>query len=78
MQAADVLRYGLFLGCSAMFLITFFYLRQRRLFWWEFLLWGMLALCLPILGPFMVIASQPGKRAVHPAWRNARMQRRRG
>jgi hypothetical protein len=44
-------------------LLAAFYLRQRRMPFLAFLSWGLLALLLPVLGPYLVIASKPGKRA---------------
>jgi hypothetical protein len=76
MHAADILRYGLLLGCACMVLIAMLYLRQRRLFWWEYLIWGLLAVGLPLLGPFLVILSQPGKSRGRQLGWNMRWQRR--
>jgi hypothetical protein len=41
-------------------LLAVFYLRKRQLSWFEYLFWGLLALIIPVLGPFVVIASKPG------------------
>lgn len=60
MSAADVLRILLFLDVLGMALLAAFYLRRRELSWWAYLLWGLVALLIPILGPFLVIASRPG------------------
>ena len=45
----------------AMLVLAFFYLRRRQLCWHEYILWGILALILPVLGPFLVIATRPGE-----------------
>lgn len=44
------------------FVLTLFYIRYRRCSRRETLLWGMLALVIPILGPFFVIAARPGPK----------------
>ena len=36
------------------------YLRRRELETWEYIAWGLLAFILPVLGPFIIIASRPG------------------
>ena len=36
------------------------YLRRRKLETWEYIAWGILAIIVPVLGPFIVIASRPG------------------
>jgi hypothetical protein len=38
------------------------YLRYRRCSAFEFVLWGILAFILPVIGPFFVIAARPGPR----------------
>ena len=42
-------------------MVAVLYLRQRKLSTLAFVLWGTLALVLPVLGPFLVIVSRPGK-----------------
>ncbi len=44
------------------FVLALFYMRYRRLTRAEFALWGMLALLVPVFGPFFVIAARPGPR----------------
>ena len=46
----------------ASFGLAISYLLYRRCTALEIVLWGSLALCLPVLGPFFVIAAQPGPR----------------
>ncbi len=65
MSAADVLRLLLFLDVFGMALLAAFYLRRRELSWWAYLAWGLVALLIPILGPFLVIASRPGRPRVN-------------
>jgi hypothetical protein len=36
-------------------------LRRRTMSTQEYLLWGLLAVLLPVLGPYLVISSRPGK-----------------
>jgi hypothetical protein len=69
MTAPDFMRALLLLNIFSMAFLAVFYLRQRSLSWLAFLGWGLLAVLVPILGPFMVIASHPGR---FPANRRAR------
>lgn len=55
-----ILRLWLFVCLFGMVMISISYLRQRKLSTLAFLLWGLLALMLPVLGPYLVIASRPG------------------
>lgn len=43
------------------FLLAIFYLRNRNLSFGAYLLWGLLALLLPALGPFLVILLKSGE-----------------
>ena len=61
MQAADILRLLLVVFSFAMLFLSFFYLSRRKLTFWYYLGWGLVAVLIPILGPFLVIASRPGK-----------------
>lgn len=60
MTAADWIRSLLWLDIVAMALMALFYLRSRGLPWSRFLVWGLLAVMVPIFGPFLVIALRPG------------------
>jgi hypothetical protein len=42
--------------------LTFTYLRYRLCSGLEYALWGTVAIALPVLGPFLVIAARPGPR----------------
>jgi len=42
--------------------ISLFYLRYRRVTWGEYTFWAIVAVVLPVLGPFFVIAARPGPR----------------
>jgi hypothetical protein len=44
------------------FTLTLFYLRFRRCSILEMAGWGSLAIAIPVLGPFFVIAARPGPR----------------
>ena len=65
---ADILRFLLILTLLGMALLAAFYLRSRRISEAAYLGWGLLIIFLPLLGPFLVILSQPGK----PVRRRAR------
>ena len=49
---------GIFIVTMAFLGIS--YLRRRELETWEYIAWGILAVMVPVLGPFIVIASRPG------------------
>ena len=59
----ETMRAILFLYLIASFLLAIFYLRDRNLKFGEYALWGLFALLIPALGPFIVILSQPGERS---------------
>jgi len=61
MTAPVVLKALLALTSVVMFLLAVLYLRRRKLSWLEYCAFGLLALFLPILGPFLVIALRPGQ-----------------
>jgi hypothetical protein len=49
-------------GCIiAMLMLAVDFLRRRELTTWEYLLWGVLVLVLPILGPYLAIVVRPGE-----------------
>ena len=58
----ETMRVLLLVGALGMALLASFYLRRRELTIAEYIGWGLLALLLPLLGPFLVILYQPGKR----------------
>ncbi len=62
MAGTDVLQVLLVLDILGMAILAIFYLRQRPLSWLAFLGWGLLAVLVPILGPFLAITSRPGSR----------------
>lgn len=53
------------------FVLALFYMRYRRLTRAEFAFWGMLALLVPVFGPFFVIAARPGPRKRPLRFRNS-------
>ena len=62
--SADVVRAFLGIGVVGMALLAVFYLRQRRMPFDAYILWGLLAIFVPIFGPFWVIYKHPGR----PIW----------
>jgi len=53
----------LIIGCLVgMALLAVFYLRGRRLSLMGYLAWGLVALLIPAMGPFIVILAHPGER----------------
>ena len=61
-MSVETLGMILFFYLLASFLLAIFYLRDRNLSFGEYSLWGLFALLLPVLGPFIVILLRPGKR----------------
>lgn len=45
----------------AMYILAMFYLRRRRLSLAAYAFWGLFALLIPALGPFLLILARPGK-----------------
>lgn len=74
LTSAGIVRVLLGVGALGMALLAVFYMRQRRMPFHEYILWGLVAIFIPIFGPFWVIYSRPGK----PAWprRHALLGRR--
>jgi hypothetical protein len=61
MPVAVVLKAILVITVLAMAFLAVFYLRRRQLSWAAYCFWGLVAIVLPVLGPFLVIVSRPGK-----------------
>jgi hypothetical protein len=57
---AGTLRALLFIFMAAIYALAMTYLRRCRLSAASYGLWGLFALVLPVLGPFLVIALRPG------------------
>ncbi|MDP2995502.1 MAG: hypothetical protein Q8N46_10325 [Anaerolineales bacterium] len=56
----------------AMYVLANLYLRRQPLTFSQYTLWGLFALLVPALGPFLVILLQPGKsaqRKTNPVYR---------
>ncbi len=61
-MSTQVFQY-LLVGCLVgMALLAAFYLRGRRLSFIGYLAWGLVALLIPAIGPFIVILAHPGVR----------------
>lgn len=65
-MTTSILRGLLIADIVLMALLAFLYLGQRRLEWRHYCFWGMLALLVPILGPFLVIHNRPGRWRTPP------------
>ncbi|MBN1303350.1 MAG: hypothetical protein JXA13_02870 [Anaerolineales bacterium] len=60
-MTAETIRIFL-VGCLvSMYGLSLCYLRQRRMTWSAYAFWGIFALLIPALGPFLVILLQPGR-----------------
>ena len=59
---AETLRLLLTGYLVAAFVLTLTYLRRRPLTWVQFAAWGLFALLVPALGPFITIMARPGDR----------------
>ena len=57
----ETLRFILLCYLVAQFLLAIVYLSQRKLSFSRYILWGLFALLIPVLGPFLVILSRPGE-----------------
>lgn len=61
MDTAGVIRTILLVDIVTMTLLSVVYLGQRRMGWMAYCGWGLLALFVPVIGPFLVIANRPGQ-----------------
>jgi hypothetical protein len=57
---AETLRLLLAIYLIAMYILAMLYLRRRDLNLGAYALWGLFALLVPALGPFLVLLSRPG------------------
>ena len=65
-MTAEIMRLGLIAYFLSMTFIAAFFLRRRRLSLLEYATWGLIAILLPVVGPFLVIWIHPGhKQAVN-------------
>jgi hypothetical protein len=60
MPVAFYIRLFLLTGVILMALLAILYLYRKNLTMAAFIGWGLLALLIPVLGPFLVISSRPG------------------
>lgn len=60
--AAHLLRILLVSCALGMLFLAAFFLRSRKLSTLAYLGWGVVAILLPVLGPFLVIWKSPGKK----------------
>ncbi len=74
-MTAETLRTLLVGFLFAMYLLAILYLRRRPLTWAQFASWGLFALLVPALGPFLTILARPGSR--RPRSEIVRARRRR-
>ncbi len=65
-MTTSILRGLLIADIVLMALLALLYLGQRRLEWRHYCFWGILALLVPILGPFLVIHNRPGRWRIPP------------
>jgi hypothetical protein len=63
---ANGLHLLLLLFIFAIYFLGLAYLLRRRTSFAAFALWGLLAMFLPALGPFLVIVFRPGSPAAQP------------
>ncbi len=63
----DLMRFLLVLCILAMVMLSAFFLRQRRLAPLAYAAWGLCAILIPIVGPFIVIWMRPGQQIQSPS-----------
>jgi ABC-type bacteriocin/lantibiotic exporter with double-glycine peptidase domain len=61
-MTAETMRLLLVAFLFAMYLLAILYLRRRPLTWIQFAAWGLFALLVPVLGPFLTILARPGTK----------------
>ncbi len=75
MDSADIIRFLLIAVIAVLFLLAMLSLRRRKVGLLEFCCLGLLALLVPLLGPFLVIALRPGRPRAAASAHTARPQR---
>lgn len=60
-MASTILRYLLLMDIVILAGVALFYLSRKKMDVSEYIAWGLLALVLPLLGPFLVIILRPGE-----------------
>ena len=58
---AEFLQIALYVVIFCLAFLAIFFLRGRRLSWAGYISWGLIAVLVPVLGPFLVILSAPGE-----------------
>ena len=61
MPGVLVMKAILLVTILAMIYLAVHYLRRRQMPWATYCFWALVAVALPVLGPFLVIAVRPGK-----------------
>lgn len=61
--SADFMRLLLLLTMLGMAMLAAFFLRRRRVTMLQYMVWGLVAVLLPLIGPFLVIVLAPGKHS---------------
>ncbi|MCG2784942.1 MAG: hypothetical protein L6461_07530 [Anaerolineae bacterium] len=61
-MAPEILRVLLLVYLGISLVVAFAYLSRRRLTLGEWFFWGLVAVMLPVFGPFFVISARPGPR----------------
>lgn len=69
-MTVEHLRILLTIFLVAIYLLAMFYLRRRRLSASAYIFWGLMALAVPALGPFLVILARPGESRTRPKLHN--------
>lgn len=59
-MAPEILRILLLVYLVFSLALAFAYMARRRLTWGEWLFWGVVAIAVPVFGPFLVISARPG------------------
>ena len=63
MQLSPDLMRSFLLACMLiMAVLAVFYLRRRKLTHLAYILWGLVAILIPIIGPFMIVWMKPGEK----------------
>lgn len=69
MDTPDVLRIILVAVIAILALLAINYLRHRKMRWYAYLGWGLLAFLVPVAGPILVLTLSPGQP--RPAIKNS-------
>lgn len=60
----DLMRFLLLVCMLSMVILAVFYLRQRKLTHLAYAFWGLAAILIPVIGPFLVIWMRPGEQPI--------------